>query len=223
MSSSRAKAFPGRVPRTRKSSNPVLRVIELACFGVGLGLIAFYAVAQTDSAVAQWVALKQFEAVGEPDKSLWDAGRIKEYQESLTVEMDDPVGVLRIPKIDLTVAVFNDSSDLSLNRGAGRIRGTAPLGSYGNAGISAHRDGFFRGLKDLEVGDIMDVDTTSGSKRFRISEITIVEKKDLNVLDDSYEPMLTLVTCYPFYYVGSAPKRYIVRGVLDETDVDTRT
>ena len=217
------KAFWRRFSGVHDLTVPVLRALQFVCFGLGLGLLAFYAAAQTDAAVGRWVAVKQIEGVGEPDQSLWNAQRIKDYQDSLTVDMGDPVGILRIPKISLAVPVFNDSSDLALNRGAGRIAGTAPLGTYGNAGISGHRDGFFRGLKDLKVGDRIQVDTQAGSVSYRITDITIVEQKALQVLDDSFERTVTLVTCYPFYFVGHAPQRYIVRGVEDDASPDTRT
>jgi LPXTG-site transpeptidase (sortase) family protein len=217
------KAFWRRFSGARDLTVPVLRALQFICFGLGFGLLAFYAAAQTDAAVGRWVAVKQIEGVGEPDQSLWNAKRIKGFQDSLTVEMDDPVGILRIPKISLAVPVFNDSSDLALNRGAGRITGTAPLGAYGNAGISGHRDGFFRGLKDLKVGDRIQVDTQAGSVNYRITDITIVEQNDLQVLDDGYEKTVTLVTCYPFYFVGHAPQRYIVHGVEDNAVPDAWT
>jgi sortase A len=201
----------------------LLGFCERAFFALGAVCLAVYAYAQTDATVGQWAALKKIQAPAEPDQSLWNATRITDYQDSLIVQMSDPLGILRIPTLDLTVPVFKGSSELELNRGAGRIKGTAPLGSYGNAGIAGHRDGFFRVLKDIKVGDAMDVDTPSGAYRYRVTDITIVDQQDLHVLEDSFEPVLTLVTCYPFYFVGHAPQRYIVKGVLDDARPDSRT
>ena len=102
-----------------------------------------------------------------------------------------------------------------MNRGAGWIEGTAELGTTGNIGLAGHRDGFFRGLKDIKSGDVIELETLDGSLTYRVSEITIVDPEDVYVLAPTPEPSVTLVTCYPFYFVGNAPKRYIVRGVLE--------
>ena len=93
-----------------------------------------------------------------------------------------------------------------------RDRGTPPLDAQGNTGIAAHRDGYFRVLKDVELGDVIEIETMSGVEQFRITDLLIVEPEDVYVLDPTTERSLTLVTCYPFYFVGSAPQRFIVRG-----------
>jgi sortase A len=103
-----------------------------------------------------------------------------------------------------------------LNRGAGWIEGTAGLGSSGNVGVAGHRDGFFRGLKDINEGDAIEIATIDGSLTYKVSEIMIVEPKDVYVLEPTPDPSVTLVTCYPFYFVGNAPQRYIVRAVLED-------
>jgi len=91
------------------------------------------------------------------------------------------------------------------------------LAEAGNAGIAAHRDGFFRKLKDVELG--MDIYLERGGKtlKYHITEISIVTPQESAVLAPTDKPSVTLVTCYPFYFVGSAPKRFIVRGELDES------
>jgi sortase A len=101
-----------------------------------------------------------------------------------------------------------------LNRGAGRIKGTARIDQVGNLGIAGHRDGFFRVLKDVEIGDNIDMLTYQGNRQFVVSSITIVDPTDVSVLASTDNSTITLVTCYPFYYVGHAPKRYIVKGEL---------
>jgi sortase A len=81
-------------------------------------------------------------------------------------------------------------------------------------GIAGHRDGYFRGFKDVEVGEPVELESLSGVERYTITELFIVEPPDVWVLEPTEVPSLTLVTCYPFYYVGSAPKRFIVRAEI---------
>ncbi len=150
------------------------------------------------------------------DTELWAKGRIAKYEESLEHEFNTPTAILRIPKIDLEVAVLEGTDDLTLNRAVGRIVGTATLETMGNMGIAGHRDGYFRGLKDVVVGDEIQLETLDGTMRFVIEDISIVDPTDVHVLDPTERPTLTLVGCYPFYYVGKAPQRYIVRAVLQE-------
>lgn len=144
--------------------------------------------------------------------NLWAAERIEEYEESLEHEFDAPLAVLRIPKIDLEVAVLAGTTELVLNRGVGHITGTPLPGEAGNIGIAGHRDGYFRGLKDVAIGDVIEMATLSGDSKYTIIETWIVEPPDVWVLDPTETPSITLVTCYPFYYAGSAPQRFIVRA-----------
>ena len=150
----------------------------------------------------------------EPDYSLWSSKRIDDYHISKTQRDDAPLVILSIDKLDLKVPVYNGTDEINLNRGAGRIKGTARVGSPGNLGIAAHRDGFFRGLKDIEIGDSIDMLTEQGETEFVVSSITIVDPADISVLAPTDASTITLVTCYPFYFVGHAPKRYIVKGEL---------
>jgi LPXTG-site transpeptidase (sortase) family protein len=101
----------------------------------------------------------------------------------------------------------------ALDRGLGHIRHPALPGADGNSGIAGHRDGFFRGLKDIQPGDTIEVDTLDRKDIYRVERTWIVDPSDVSVLDPTAAPSLTLVTCYPFYFVGSAPQRFIVRAV----------
>ena len=156
----------------------------------------------------------------EVDYSLWAEGRIREYEESLHSDVGSPLALFRVPKIDLEVAVLEGTSDLVLNRGVGRIEGTAEVGAGGNLGIAGHRDGFFRGLKDVEAGDTLELETLSGIRTYVIDKISIVNPEDVYVLAPTEESRITLVTCYPFYFVGNAPLRYIVQA--QEVDLAPR-
>ena len=157
-----------------------------------------------------------------PDQELWADKRIAAYRQSLAVEADPPLAVLTIDKLDLQVPVYDGTDEFNLNRGVGRIRGTARVDAEGNLGIAGHRDGFFRGLKDIGVGDRIELQTTRGVVSYTVSSIDIVDPSDVSVLAPSPEMTLTLVTCYPFYYVGHAPERYIVTAKAEHLLVATK-
>ena len=149
---------------------------------------------------------------GMPDLRLWSIQRIKGYEASLRVNVPPPLGVLDVPSLRLRVPVLEGTDDLTLDRAVGHIRGTASLGGSGNIGVAGHRDGFFRVLKDIHVGDEIDLHSQSGTSRYLVDEIQIVPPANISVLEARAKPSLTLVTCYPFYFVGSAPSRYIVHA-----------
>jgi sortase A len=151
------------------------------------------------------------------DLKLWSDSRIKDYLESLESPTDAPQAVLRVPKLHLEVPVYEGSDELTLNRGLGRIIGTARLGEPGNTGIAGHRDGFFRGLKDIGPGDTLELLLPHRTDRYVVTNILITNPDDVSVLQPSSVASLTLVTCYPFYFVGSAPRRYIVQASSDDS------
>lgn len=150
----------------------------------------------------------------QPDTSDWSPARIEHYQASLEQHEGLPEALLRIPSIDLEVPVITGTDELTLNRAVGRIPGTARIPDSGNLGIAGHRDGFFRGLKDVGPGDLIELVTLDGTRSYQISKIWITDPSDVSVLAPTDNASLTLVTCYPFYFVGHAPERYIVRAVL---------
>lgn len=160
-----------------------------------------------------WTGEMVLTTVEAPDQSLWDATQVTDYEQALQEDFPPPLGVLTIRKLGLQVPIFNGADDHILDRGAGRIKGMARPGEDGNFGISAHRDSFFRGLKDIAPGDDVLVQTAHGVDRYVVSRIDIVPKEDVSVLHVDDGKMLTLVTCYPFYHVGHAPERYIVTAL----------
>ena len=123
------------------------------------------------------------------------------------LEEGELVGRLEIPRLGLSTIVLEGVEARTLRRGAGHIPGTV-----GNVGIAGHRDSFFRSLKDISKNDIVTLTTPEGTYRYQVEWTRIVEPEDTEVLADGGTPELTLVTCYPFYYVGSAPQRFIVRA-----------
>ncbi len=153
-----------------------------------------------------------FAQLRSPDQELWSEQRVIDYKESLNAGTDLPQAVLTIEKLAIQVPVYNGADEFNLNRGVARIKGTGPIDGPGNLGIAGHRDGFFRALKNIEVGDAIELQTTQGIVNYSVSSIVIVDATDVSVLAPTTNSSITLVTCYPFYYVGHAPKRYIVKA-----------
>ena len=150
-----------------------------------------------------------------PDLSLWGLERIGAWREALSKPAPPPLAVLRIPKLRLEVAVLRGTDDFALNRAVGHIDDTALPGTDGNSGIAGHRDGFFRGLKDVAPDDVIELETLRGKEQYRVEKIWVVAPEDVSVLDPTPARALTLVTCFPFYHIGPAPQRYIVRAVRE--------
>jgi len=124
------------------------------------------------------------------------------------------LAVLRISRLGLAVPLLDGTDALTLNHSAGHIAGTARPGEAGNIGIAGHRDSFFRGLKDVHVGDVIDLERTNGSDKYTVDNILIVAPSDVYVLRRRNTPSLTLITCYPFYFIGNAPERFVVEASL---------
>jgi len=148
----------------------------------------------------------------QPDQTLWSEKRISQYEQSKLLVDSAPLAVLKISSLDIEVPVYNGTDELILDRGIGRIIGTAGIDEPGNLGLAGHRDGFFRGLKDIREGDEIELLTKRGASVYRVDSITVVDPSDVSVLAPTDDQSLTLVTCYPFYFVGDAPRRYIVRA-----------
>jgi sortase A len=181
--------------------------------GTGLLLIAIYLVPTVYGTAMSHLALAQFRAAGASNR-LWDSARIRAYQRSLAVSFPAPEAILRVPKAAIEVPILEGTDDLTLNRGVGHIPGTALPGNPGNIAITGHRDGFFRGLKDITAGDTIEVVRHNQTDKYLVRNIKIVLPSDTSVLNQTDDSTLTLITCYPFYYVGSAPQRYIVQASL---------
>ena len=123
-----------------------------------------------------------------------------------------PLGQIEIRKIGLAAIILEGTDARTLRRAVGHIPGTPLPGQQGNVVITGHRDTFFRPLLNIRKDDEIRLTTLSGSYRYLVDSIKVVEPEDTEVLDNSEDAILTLVTCYPFYFVGPAPKRFIVRA-----------
>jgi sortase A len=117
-----------------------------------------------------------------------------------------------IPRLNMDMVVIEGDTDADLRRAIGHIPGTALPGNAGNVGIAGHRDTFFRPLRNVRAGDVISLQTKGATYRYKVESTEVVMPDRSDVLNPTPEPHLTLVTCFPFYYVGSAPKRFIVHA-----------
>ena len=129
---------------------------------------------------------------------------------------DALLGRLEIPRLKLSVMVREGADSKTLRRAVGHIPGTALPGYVGNVALAGHRDTYFRSLRNIKRDDTIDFETEHGIYRYRVESTQVVGPRDVHVLAASHGDTLTLVTCYPFYYIGSAPKRFIVRAAQIE-------
>lgn len=211
---------------------PIWRWTQFTLLVVGLALLVGFAAARLDSYLSYRSALKTFadldqatasvqeptgqatgaleeDDVAEPDFSGWSEGRVDAYKKGLR-HSGDLIGVLQVPALHLLAPLLEGTDGRTLNRGVGRIAGTAQPGEEGNLGIAGHRDSFFRSLKDIKTGDSVELKTRNGMDVYVVEKIQIVAPRDVSVLREHETRALTLVTCYPFYFIGSAPQRFIV-------------
>ena len=232
-----------------------MKVIELVCWILGLLLFAGALSMRASGEVGLAKGLEAFEAslsatiatntatdtrthssnlsIAAPDQTLWSKERKLAYNNSVENQAkapgsDTPLALLNIPSLNLRVPVYDTATAFNMNRGVGKITGTAALHSNDNTGIAGHRDGFFRPLKDIALGDLIELQGINETSRYRVSELKIVEPDNVNVLYPTQTSRVTLVTCYPFYYVGHALQRFIVVAevvaeVVEEATADTIT
>lgn len=207
----------------------LLRAIERIFLVTGVSLLALIGAMYLDSAISSHAELRRFRelkskgsvqnranhvVLPSADFTMWSEQRLLAYQATFNEFLAPPLAILRIRKVHLEVPVLEGTSELVLNRGVGHIPGTVQPGKLGNVGIAGHRDGFFRVLKDVVPGDEIQLETADRSQVYRVNQISIVNPNNTSVLRPRPLPSITLVTCYPFYFIGSAPKRYIVEGLL---------
>lgn len=214
------------------------RWFEVITWLAGLALIADYTALRVSASLDGARAVEVFEQRresqpdalstgrsilhrGAVDQSLWSPSRIEAFRR--TALRETPQAVLRIPALFIQVPVYSGTHESQLDRGAGHIDGTASLdaagpdGIPGNVGIAAHRDGFFRRLKDVRPGQTLYIDTPTQTLRYRVIRARVVMPTETAVLSPTTVPTITLVTCYPFYFVGPAPQRFVVQAEIDAT------
>src|ERR1700723_154028 len=174
-----------------------IRKLERLLLIFGALMLALYAAARIHQAVLSDAELQTFrsrqvisaagrhrvqQTAANPDLSLWSEQRIRDYEESLAAHFAPAIAILRIPKIQLEVPILEGTDDLSLNRGVGHVATMGDPGENANIAIAGHRDGFFRGLKDIGLGDKIEMDTPERTETYVIDRITIVDPNDVSVL-----------------------------------------
>ena len=202
-----------------------LRWIERVLFLVGILALGSYAYAWVDARWVQYQENRRLEEAlaAQPQVPASETDALGSFRQEEAPPEPDPepapdleegelIGRIEIPSAGVSAMVLEGIGKKTLRRGVGHIPGT-PLPRWeGNVGLAAHRDSFFRGLKDIRKNDIITLKTLHGTFQYRVESTEIVRPRDTHVLEDTDKPRLTLVTCYPFYYVGSAPKRFIVKA-----------
>jgi sortase A len=190
------------------STSRVARWLEICFWAMGclaLGYCAFlWGRAQYDQAEGKW-ALEHI-LPGDPMTVTGPSRRPPDSAEGSLV------GRIDIPRLDLSVVVFEGTSDQTLARGVGHLRGSAGPGDRGNLVLAGHRDTFFRDLRYIRQGDEVNILGPKGEFEYQVESVTIVEPDQTEVLKPGDGSTLTLITCYPFRYIGNAPQRFIVRA-----------
>ncbi len=142
----------------------------------------------------------------------WNSPRLPPSPRQGQFTPDEMIGRIEIPRVDVSAIVKEGVDSKTLSRAVGHVPETALPGQKGNVGIAAHRDTFFRGLRHIRQGDVIRLSTMEGTYLYQVDTMKIVWPKSVEVLDPTPDRRITLVTCYPFNYIGSAPKRFIVQG-----------
>jgi sortase A len=194
-----------------------LRRIELLAFSLAFLCACYYVYAFTTSRIAD-VSAAQFGKAGTgvqgtSSPELKGQALILDRKNSNSASAT-VIGRLEIPRLALTVPIMSDFQSASLLRGVGHIPGTAMPGGLGTLGLAGHRDTYFRPLRGIKPNMDIRVTNSDGTYHYLVDSTEVVTPEDVRVLDIQSRPELTLITCYPFYYVGAAPRRFIVHAHL---------
>jgi sortase A len=200
-------------PRTRRG----LRILERLLLFVGIVCLGYFGYVFAETALYQAYETRELDAI---------LASVPAPRPAVAAPADHPspprpepasgslLGRLEIPRLKVSAIVRAGSDARTLRLAIGHIGGTALPGERGNVGLAAHRDTFFRRLGEIRVDDQVRFVTREGTFTYRVENTLVVEPQDVWVLDQTNDPALTLVTCYPFRYIGSAPQRFIVRAQL---------
>lgn len=148
------------------------------------------------------------------NRSAWSDQRIRAFEKLKAAFSPEIVATLEFPAQESLIPVFTGENEINMTLGAAHLQDSAPLGSDGNIALTAHRDGTFRVLKDVTIGELIVLSAKGQDRIYKVRRSAVVSPDDIKVLDPTPVPTLTLITCYPFYYVGSAPQRYILQAEL---------
>lgn len=200
--------------------------LEILFWSIGIVLMLIFFGAQALGEIERQRGIAAFEenqrpgniqtrAASVPLLAMTDTG-VTHITESSRQPDDEVLAILRISEIGLELPVRYGTDEQVLRRGPGLVEGTSLPASNGNVAIAAHRDVHFRGLKDLQLGDTIKLESPDRTQTYIVTDLSVVDPTDVHVLDETGHSVLTLVTCYPFYFVGNAPQRYVVRAEASE-------
>lgn len=194
----------------------ILRWSQRALFACAIVLLGYCGFALTDAWIFQRRANLDLDRLLRGRRTASQAApqppAVASPEVAPAVVVHGLIGRIEIPRLLLSVVVMEGADEKTLRRAVGHIPGTALPGEPGNVGLAGHRDTFFRPLKNLKIKDKIRISTLKGLFTYEVVALWIVEPEDVGVLAPSGENLLTLVTCYPFYFVGPAPRRWIVRA-----------
>jgi sortase A len=190
----------------KKPLRRILPWAQRALFVCGVLLLGYCGYALVDA----WMFQRRENR--DLDRMLRDRQRAESASTPAVPADDGLIGRIEIPRLLLSVIVVEGVDKGTLLRAVGHIPGTALPGQPGNVGLAGHRDTFFRSLKDVKLKDEVLISTLRGNIKYQVESLRVVEPENVGVLAASGENVLTLVTCYPFYYFGPAPQRWIVRA-----------
>jgi sortase A len=203
------------LPSTLKN-RPWLRLVCGLLLAFGIAALGYVSYALLDAKLFQAYENREFDRAirnFRPPDALTSIS-VPDARPHLPVEPGSTLGRIEIGRLGVSVIVLEGTSGRTLRRGIGHIDGTSFPGDDGNIGLAGHRDTFFRELRHVRNGDEITLATLAGSRTYRVESIRVVDPTTIDVLTESGESVLTLVTCYPFDFVGAAPKRFIVRAHL---------
>src|SRR4030095_3111161 len=186
-------------------TNPVLRWSRNVFLIIGLLALSYVGFALLDARLYQAEQARRFE------RALKETNLARAESHGIAVSEGSTLGRIEISSVGLTAMILEGTDEGTLRLAVGHIRGTPPPGQQGNVALAGHRDTFFRGLRKIRVNDEITLTTLSGSYRYRVDSTKVVKPEETEALEDDGD-ILTLVTCYPFNFVGSAPRRFIVRA-----------
>ena len=187
-------------------TNPILRWSRNVLLIIGLLLLSYVGYSLLDARLYQAEQARRFE------RELKETKLPRAESSSIAVSEGSPLGRIEISAVGMTTMILEGTEEGTLQRAVGHIRGTPLPGQQGNVALAGHRDTFFRGLRKIRVNDEITLTTLSGAYRYRVDSTKVVKPEETEALEDGDDDILTLVTCYPFNFVGSAPKRFIVRA-----------
>ncbi|MFZ3201800.1 MAG: class D sortase [Candidatus Acidiferrales bacterium] len=193
------KACSGIIRRPRKSKKLFLRAAYYLFLAGGICGLGYAAYVVVDAQAYQAIEKSRFDTM-------------RPAQGPRVVAEGDVIGEMKIPRLELETILVQGESPKILRRAVGHLPETALPGEPGDVALVGHRDSFFRPLRNIQLGDAITIKTLDGEFEYQVERTEVVLPSDVQVLQPSSENTLTLVTCFPFYYVGPAPKRFIVRA-----------